>query len=101
MGALAGGSACGGQRSQKQPTEAPAQVTVPVAEPGNSDTPEDEAAAPTRAEPGPPDPDGRSADCCKGMNECKGMGGCATDANDCRGKNECKGLGGCAPHCPK
>jgi hypothetical protein len=52
---------------------------------------------------------------CKGMNECKGHGGCKTSkkelkeraqkagmamskagkAHDCKGKNECKGLGGC------
>jgi hypothetical protein len=52
---------------------------------------------------------------CKGMNECKGMGGCkmnkkdlkaaakkmkmdmdkAGKAHDCKAKNECKGLGGC------
>ncbi|MCA8955017.1 MAG: hypothetical protein KDC87_03030 [Planctomycetes bacterium] len=29
---------------------------------------------------------------CKGMNECKGKGGCGTT----KGKNECKGKGGCA-----
>src|SRR5919204_3143570 len=33
---------------------------------------------------------------CKGHNECKGKGGCKTDANACAGKNECKGKGGCA-----
>ena len=33
---------------------------------------------------------------CKGMNECKGKGGCKTDKNACAGKNECKGKGGCA-----
>ena len=35
---------------------------------------------------------------CKGMNECKGKGGCASDAakHACKGKNECKGMGGCA-----
>ena len=33
---------------------------------------------------------------CKGMNECKGKGGCKTDNNECAGKNECKGKGGCA-----
>jgi hypothetical protein len=52
---------------------------------------------------------------CKGMNDCKGLGGCkmnkkdlkkaakkmgmetdkAGKAHDCKGKNECKGLGGC------
>lgn len=35
---------------------------------------------------------------CKGMNDCKGKGGCASDAakHACKGKNECKGKGGCA-----
>ena len=34
---------------------------------------------------------------CKGMNDCKGKGGCASDAakHACKGKNECKGMGGC------
>lgn len=32
---------------------------------------------------------------CKGKNECKGMGGCKTDAHSCAGKNECKGQGNC------
>ena len=33
---------------------------------------------------------------CKGMNSCKGKGGCKTADNDCKGKNSCKGKGGCA-----
>jgi len=34
---------------------------------------------------------------CKGMNDCKGQGGCAVAGkHDCAGKNECKGQGGCA-----
>jgi hypothetical protein len=33
---------------------------------------------------------------CKGMNSCKGKGGCMTEANACAGKNDCKGKGGCA-----
>jgi len=33
---------------------------------------------------------------CKGKNECKGMGGCKGSANGCAGKNDCKGKGGCA-----
>lgn len=41
-------------------------------------------------------------ECCKGMNECKGKGGCGVEgAHDCAGKNECKGQGGCNAHCPK
>ena len=31
----------------------------------------------------------------EGRNECKGMGGCAAGAAGCAGKNECKGKGGC------
>jgi len=33
---------------------------------------------------------------CKGMNECKGQGGCETGDNGCAAKNSCKGHGGCA-----
>lgn len=33
---------------------------------------------------------------CKGMNMCKGQGGCASGNNGCAGKNDCKGKGGCA-----
>ena len=33
---------------------------------------------------------------CKGLNDCKGQGGCTTAKNDCSGKNDCKGQGGCA-----
>ena len=32
---------------------------------------------------------------CKGMNACKGQGGCHTDKNACKGQNACKGMGGC------
>lgn len=32
---------------------------------------------------------------CKGMNSCKGQGGCKTEKNDCKGMNSCKGQGGC------
>jgi hypothetical protein len=30
-------------------------------------------------------------DCCRGRNECKGLGGCASALNECKGKNACKG----------
>jgi hypothetical protein len=33
---------------------------------------------------------------CKGMNSCKGNGGCKTEKNACKGQNSCKGMGGCA-----
>jgi hypothetical protein len=32
---------------------------------------------------------------CKGMNSCKGQGGCNTGDMGCKGKNTCKGKGGC------
>jgi hypothetical protein len=32
---------------------------------------------------------------CKGLNACKGQGGCKTAANACKGMNACKGQGGC------
>lgn len=32
---------------------------------------------------------------CKGKNSCKGKGGCATAKHSCKGKNSCKGEGGC------
>ncbi len=32
---------------------------------------------------------------CKGMNTCKGNGGCHTDKNACKGQNACKTQGGC------
>jgi hypothetical protein len=33
---------------------------------------------------------------CKGLNSCKGKGGCKSSDNGCKGKNSCKGKGGCA-----
>jgi len=32
---------------------------------------------------------------CKGLNACKGQGGCKTDKHACKGQNACKGQGGC------
>jgi hypothetical protein len=32
---------------------------------------------------------------CKGMNSCKGKGGCNSGDMGCKGKNSCKGKGGC------
>jgi hypothetical protein len=32
---------------------------------------------------------------CKGMNSCKGQGGCKTGDMGCKAKNSCKGKGGC------
>jgi hypothetical protein len=39
--------------------------------------------------------------CCKGLNECRGKGGCRAGEHSCAGQNECKGKGGCNGHCPK
>jgi hypothetical protein len=40
--------------------------------------------------------------CCKGRNECKGLGNCRSASGEaCRGQNECKAKGGCRPAvCP-
>lgn len=44
----------------------------------------------------------RGKDCCMGLNDCKGKGGCAVpESHDCAGQNDCKGQGGCNMHCPK
>jgi hypothetical protein len=32
---------------------------------------------------------------CKGLNSCKGQGGCKASEQGCKGKNDCKGKGGC------
>ena len=58
------------------------------------------ARAPKRRRPRPrrkADEKARPKHICKGHNECKGQGGCASDAakHSCAGKNECKGMGGC------
>src|SRR5436190_8446131 len=42
------------------------------------------------------DKDATDKHACKGMNSCKGKGGCKTGDNGCKGKNSCKGKGGCA-----
>ncbi len=38
---------------------------------------------------------GMSKHDCKGMNSCKGQGGCNSGDMGCKGKNSCKGKGGC------
>lgn len=79
---------------------------------GGSSTPEPEtpeapaAEAPSEAASPPQEHAEKHAvadakDCCKGMNDCKGKGGCAVEGkNGCQGQNECKGQGGCNHHCP-
>jgi hypothetical protein len=78
-GLFAGLVGCGGGT----PEPAAGGTTDPAA--GGATTPPAGDATTTTAAKG----------CCKGTNECKGKGGCKTDANDCKGKNECKGKGGC------
>ena len=86
---LLGAVACGGSSTPAEPetpqgpaTEAPSEASPPQ---GHA---EEHAAS-------------EAKDCCKGMNDCKGKGGCAVDGkNGCQGQNECKGQGGCNHHCP-
>jgi hypothetical protein len=60
---------------------------------------EDHHDAPAKAASAQP---GADKECCMGLNDCKGKGGCAVpESNACAGKNECKGKGGCNMHCPK
>ncbi len=40
--------------------------------------------------------EGGTKHACKGMNDCKGQGGCESSDGGCAGKNSCKGHGGCA-----
>lgn len=82
VGALA---ACGG--------------STPPPEVPEAEAPAIDAEAPADAAPADAAADGK--ECCKGLNECQGKGGCKTDANACGGKNECKGKGGCNGHCPQ
>jgi hypothetical protein len=77
------------------------EVAIPTPEPEVAEEEPAEALPERDAEP---EPTTRVApgNCCKGMNECKGKGGCAVHAqNDCAGKNECKGKGGCKAFCPR
>jgi hypothetical protein len=55
-----------------------------------------------KAAPAAADAGGKDKECCMGLNDCKGKGGCAVpESNSCAGKNDCKGKGGCNMHCPK
>jgi len=57
--------------------------------------------APAAESPGATDAAAEAKDCCKGLHDCKGKGGCAVEGKQaCAGKNECKGQGGCNHHCP-
>jgi hypothetical protein len=79
-GLLAGASACDDKPST-------AATSADGAQPAAAATTEGSATTSEAAKQG--------ADCCAGKNDCKGKGGCATDATKCAGKNDCKGKGGC------
>jgi hypothetical protein len=93
-GLLAGAfTACGGTAP---PAESPEGEMQPM--------PEEAAAAEADSTEMPAaegqEPTAEGKDCCKGMNECKGKGGCRAGEHSCKGQNECKGQGGCNSHCP-
>jgi hypothetical protein len=52
---------------------------------------------PTNAAPGKVAPVQKApkVQSCAGQNDCKGIGGCKTEAHACKFKNDCKGKGGC------
>jgi hypothetical protein len=82
-------SACGGSTT---PAESPETVEVMPAE--------GSASSEVPAAEGMEEPTAEGKDCCKGMNECKGKGGCRAGEHSCKGQNACKGQGGCNAHCP-
>ena len=92
MGALAG---CGGSTP---PPETPEGTDLPPAADSAAE-PAADASAPAADASAPAAAEGKA--CCKGMNECKGKGGCRAGEHSCAGQNECKGKGGCNHHCPK
>jgi hypothetical protein len=61
-----------------------------------SPVPSDEPSAGRPTEPRHATMPAIAKDCCRGRNDCKGLGNCkVAGKHDCRGKNDCKGLGGC------
>ena len=90
-------SGCAGEKlSQSRSSD----VTVPLAARSADTDGDDPPPSSYRAERATDDESDRA--CCKGMNDCKGKGGCAVEnQHDCAGKNDCKGLGGCNAHCPR
>lgn len=93
-----GGSAPAAETPASDSNEAE-PAAIPIAEEPDPEPPSARPASPRR-EIAEPEPE-LDSDCCRGRNDCKGLGSCAVaGANDCRGKNECKGLGGCRAHCP-
>jgi hypothetical protein len=74
-------------------------VTVDVATTASASRAVAEDKEPTparRAEPEKPPARVVDRHCCKGSNDCKGLGNCKVEGrHDCKGMNNCKGLGGC------
>ncbi len=88
-GILSGAMACGGQASPTPAApDAEAAPAAPVADATSPEPVNDRIPADN-------DSSTPSKHACRGLNDCKGRGGCKTDLNTCRGKNECKGRGGC------
>jgi hypothetical protein len=72
-------------------TSTPAPTDMPAATAPAATTPTAATPAATEGHQG-----GTAAShACKGMNECKGQGGCSSGDGGCKGKNSCKGHGGC------
>lgn len=85
--AIAAGSlfAAACKKDEKKDT-APASEMKPATEAKPGET------APAAAAPATPD-EKTAKVACMGINECKGHGGCKTEANGCHGQNGCKGKG--------
>ncbi|MCA9639706.1 MAG: hypothetical protein KC492_03400 [Myxococcales bacterium] len=96
-------SACGGAAPTAGSPSSDGEIepeSIPIADESDPEPQRTQNPTPPRQIVAEPEP-ATDSDCCRGRNECKGLGGCAVaGANDCRGKNECKGLGGCQAHCP-
>ena len=98
--ALAAGVLSSGCAAHQPSGARTSDVTVPLV--ARSSKPDREDPLPSSYHMGADDDDEPERACCKGMNDCKGKGGCAVEnQHDCAGKNECKGLGGCNAHCPR
>lgn len=98
-------AACGGSTEPPQAPEAPSEAAEATQEAQEATEGMTESATQEAAEQGG-DADAVATDaekaCCKGMNACKGKGGCAVEGKHaCKGMNECKGQGGCNGHCPE
>lgn len=95
--------ACGGSTPEAESPDpaAAADESSRAVEEAPDDTMDELSEESDEAEPAEAADAAEAKDCCKGINECKGKGGCKTAANECKGMNECKGKGGCNGHCPE